>query len=96
MRARSLLLAALVAVACGFLPGGASAQGNPDFRLNNRLSQPIMEVNVSSSGQAAWGQDLMGSNVLPAGGVLTLSGPASATTTSSSSWRMARCWSGCS
>ncbi len=59
------------AVATAFvlgLAGAAQAQTtDPSFRLNNRSSQTIMEVYVSSSQVSEWGRDLLGSNVLPPG-----------------------------
>ena len=61
--------AAAVATAFAFgLAGAAQAQTtDPSFRLNNRSNTTIMEVYVSSSQDSNWGQDLLGSNVLPAG-----------------------------
>jgi hypothetical protein len=59
------LPAALLALG---LAGPALAQStDPSFRLNNRTGQTIMEVYVSSSQVSSWGQDRLGSNVLPAG-----------------------------
>jgi hypothetical protein len=64
------LPAALLALG---LAGPALGQSSdPSFRLNNRTGQTIMEVYVSSSQVSSWGQDRLGSNVLPAGQSLTI------------------------
>lgn len=55
------------------LAGPALAQSSdPSFRLNNRTGQTIMEVYVSSSQVSSWGQDRLGSSVLPAGQSLAI------------------------
>ncbi len=62
---RSLLAAAIATFA---LAGAAQAQTNdPSFRLNNRSNVTIMELYVSSSADRNWGQDHLGTNVLPPG-----------------------------
>lgn len=60
---------AAVATAFGFgLAGAAQAQTtDPSFRLNNRGSEAIMELYVSSSADSNWGADRLGANVIPAG-----------------------------
>ena len=66
---RALFGLGAVATAFAFgLAGAAQAQTtDPSFRLNNRSNTAIMEIYVSSSQDSNWGQDLLGSNVLPAG-----------------------------
>ncbi|WP_426957855.1 hypothetical protein [Muricoccus radiodurans] len=68
-------LGALFATLPLALAAGTALAQNADFRLNNRLDQPINEVYISSSGQGSWGPDLMGANVLAPGGVLSLTVP---------------------
>ena len=59
--------AAAFAFAFG-IAGAATAQTtDPTFRVNNRGSQTIMELYVSSSQDSNWGDDLLGANVLAAG-----------------------------
>lgn len=72
MNARRVLFglgSATVAAAFALgLAGAAQAQTtDPSFRLNNRSSETVMEVYVSSSQDSNWGQDRLGQNVLPAG-----------------------------
>ncbi len=45
----------------------ASAQQDPSFNLVNRTGEVINEIYVSSVQVNAWGNDLLGANVLPAG-----------------------------
>ena len=70
------LLPVAATLLVGLAGGHALAQGNPDFRLNNRSGQTINEVYVSSSNVNSWGQDRLGANVLPSGQSLEISLPA--------------------
>ncbi|WP_368415191.1 hypothetical protein [Falsiroseomonas sp.] len=67
---RRVLPAALLAIG---LSGPVMAQvTDPSFRLNNRSGQMITEVYVSSSEVSSWGQDRLGTEVLPAGRMLII------------------------
>jgi hypothetical protein len=61
-----------LAVAAAF-SSAAYAQCDPRFQVVNGTDTPVAEVHVSSSGEAAWGPDLLGSGVLAPGqsGVVT-------------------------
>ncbi|UFN48811.1 hypothetical protein LPC08_22875 [Roseomonas sp. OT10] len=67
---RRITLFALLAVVCGIHPAAAQGggQNDPSFNLVNRTSDTIMEAYVSSAQVSTWGQDLLGNNVLNAGG----------------------------
>lgn len=64
---RSLALAAASFLALAAGAATAQTANNPDFRVNNRSTMVINEIQVSSAQVASWGPDLLGRNVLPPG-----------------------------
>ena len=65
-----------VPVRCGLLAAAAvfglaapalAQSSDPSFRVNNKTRIVINEIYVSSANDSAWGQDLLGQNVLPPG-----------------------------
>ncbi|MBP0462439.1 hypothetical protein J5Y09_00820 [Roseomonas sp. PWR1] len=69
MLMRRLVTAAAAAfLALGALPAGAQAQtGDPSFNLVNRSARTIYEAYASLTTDQNWGQDRLGTNVVPAG-----------------------------
>jgi hypothetical protein len=69
MLMRRLATAAAAAfLALGGLAAPAQAQtGDPSFNLVNRSSRTIYEAYASPSSDSNWGQDRLGTNVVPAG-----------------------------
>lgn len=69
MLMRRLATAAAAAfLALGALPEAALAQtGDPSFNLVNRSSRTIFEAYASPTTDSNWGQDRLGTNVVPAG-----------------------------
>ncbi len=69
MLMRRLATAAAAAfLALGALPEAAQAQtGDPSFNLVNRSSRTIYEAYASPTTDSNWGQDRLGTNVVPAG-----------------------------
>ena len=66
---RTILSLALAAA----FSSAAYAECDPRFQIVNATDTPVAEVHVSSSGDASWGPDLLGSGVLAPGqsGVVT-------------------------
>jgi hypothetical protein len=66
MRSRRAVFTALFALLAFALPGIAAAQ-NPSFFVTNRSGQTINELHVSASSETSWGQDILGTQVMPSG-----------------------------
>ena len=65
---RLAMVAATAFLALGCLAASAQAQtGNPSFNLVNRSDRTIVEAYASPSSDSNWGEDRLGTNVLPAG-----------------------------
>src|SRR5215510_14392085 len=60
---RTILSLALAAA----FSGAAVAQCDPRFQIVNATDTLVAELHISSSGEAAWGPDLLGSGVLAPG-----------------------------
>ncbi len=56
-----------VTILLGLAAPALAQSDDPSFRVNNRTGAVVNEIYVSSANDSAWGRDLLGQNVLPAG-----------------------------
>jgi hypothetical protein len=63
----------LAALALGFAPSLASAQALQDFAINNQTGYDIAQVYVSSAQTSDWEEDVLGADILPDDGTMTIS-----------------------
>lgn len=56
----------------GGTPQAAAQQGNPSFNLVNRTSKTIQVVRASLATESSWGEDRLGTAVVPPGGTFAV------------------------